>query len=127
MAIVTGSSSGIGEAIALEVDIVVNKDGEGFIAPSEELTEEDWRRVIDVDLIAAFLCASAAARHMLERGSGVTVNIAFPLAHTALPGRAAYAAAKHGLIGLTTVLGAERAPRGCELWPLDPGKWRLSC
>jgi NAD(P)-dependent dehydrogenase (short-subunit alcohol dehydrogenase family) len=103
------------------LDILVNNAGEGFVAPSEELAEEDWRRVIDVDLTAPFLCAQAAARHMLARGSGVIVNITSALAHTALPGRAAYAAAKHGLIGPTKVLGVEWAARGVRCVAVSPG------
>ena len=49
---------------------------------------------------------------MLSAGGGVIVNIASALGHTAMPGRAAYASAKHGLIGLTKVLGIEWASRG---------------
>jgi 3-oxoacyl-[acyl-carrier protein] reductase len=103
------------------LDILVNNAGAGFIAPSEELAEADWRRLIELDLTAPFLCAQAAARHMLAAGGGVIVNIASALGHTAMPGRAAYAAAKHGLVGLTKVLGTEWAGRGVRCVAISPG------
>jgi 3-oxoacyl-[acyl-carrier protein] reductase len=103
------------------LDILVNNAGAGFIAPSEELAEADWRRLIELDLTAPFLCSQAAARHMLAVGGGVIVNIASVLGHTAIPGRAAYAAAKHGLVGLTKVLGTEWAGRGVRCVAVSPG------
>jgi 3-oxoacyl-[acyl-carrier protein] reductase len=103
------------------LQILVNNAGVGLVAPSEEVAEADWRRLIDTDLTAPFLCSQAAARHMLAAGRGVIVNIASTLGHVAMPGRAAYVAAKHGLVGLTKVLGVEWARRGVRCLAVSPG------
>jgi 3-oxoacyl-[acyl-carrier protein] reductase len=103
------------------LDILVNNAGTSMIGPSETLSEDDWRLTIDTNLNGAFFCAQAAARVMLPRGRGVILNIASILGEVGLPKRAAYSASKHGLIGLTKVLGAEWARRGIRVVCIDPG------
>jgi 3-oxoacyl-[acyl-carrier protein] reductase len=102
------------------LDILVNNAGTSMIGPSIELAEADWRRTIDVDLTGPFLCSQAAAREMLPRGGGVIINIASILGETGLQMRAAYCAAKHGLIGLTKVLAVEWAKHGIRVVAINP-------
>jgi 3-oxoacyl-[acyl-carrier protein] reductase len=103
------------------IDILVNNAGMGMVAPSEQLSAADWKRLIDLDLTAPFLCAQAAGRHMLEAGRGVIINITSVLSSLGMPGRAAYSAAKHGLLGLTRTLGTEWAARGVRCVAVAPG------
>jgi 3-oxoacyl-[acyl-carrier protein] reductase len=102
------------------LDVLVNSAGAGQVAESETLAVEDWQRIIDLDLTAAFLCAQAAARPMLAAGRGVIVNISSLAGHIGLPRRAAYTAAKHGLEGLTKTLAVEWAPRGVRVVSVAP-------
>jgi 3-oxoacyl-[acyl-carrier protein] reductase len=103
------------------IDVLVNNAGTGQAASSEDLSLEDWQRLIDLDLTAPFVCAQAAARHMLPAGGGVIVNISSVLGNVGMPRRAAYCAAKHGLVGLTKALGTEWASRGVRCLSVDPG------
>jgi 3-oxoacyl-[acyl-carrier protein] reductase len=108
------------------IDVLVNNAGIGAVAPSEELTYEQWSRTLAVNLTGTFLCAQAAARHMLPAGRGVIVNIGSVFAATGMPMRAAYAASKHGVVGLTKVLATEWASRGLRVVAIDPAYVRTA-
>ena len=108
------------------LDVLVNNAGVGAIGPSEELDFAVWSRTLAVNLTGTFLCAQAAARHMLPAGRGVIVNIGSLFAATGMPLRAAYAASKHGVVGLTKVLATEWAGRGLRVVAVDPAYVRTT-
>lgn len=103
------------------LDVLVNNAGVGAVGPSESLALDVWRRAIDVNLTGVFLCSQAAGRVMLEQRSGVIVNLASIFGVVGIPQRAAYASSKHGVLGLTKVLGAEWADRGVRVVAVNPG------
>jgi 3-oxoacyl-[acyl-carrier protein] reductase len=103
------------------LDVMVNNAGTSMIGPSVELAEADWRRTIDLNLTGAFLGCQAAARVMLPRRAGSIINIGSILGMLGLPKRAAYCASKHGLIGLTKVLGTEWGREGVRVNCINPG------
>jgi 3-oxoacyl-[acyl-carrier protein] reductase len=108
------------------LDVLVNNAGVGAVAPSEELAYDVWARTLAVNLTGTFLCAQTAARHMLPAGRGVIVNIGSVFAATGMPMRAAYAASKHGVVGLTKVLATEWAGRGVRVVAVDPAYVRTA-
>ena len=108
------------------VDVLVNNAGVGAVAPSEELSPEVWSRTLAVNLTGTFHCAQAAARHMLPAGRGVIVNIASLFGATGMPMRAAYAASKHAVVGLTKVLATEWAGRGIRVVAVEPAYVRTA-
>jgi 3-oxoacyl-[acyl-carrier protein] reductase/meso-butanediol dehydrogenase/(S,S)-butanediol dehydrogenase/diacetyl reductase len=90
--------------------------------PVVELGEEAWDTVLDVNLKGAFLCARAAARAMLERGTrGRIVNMSSNCGKVGYPRMAAYCASKFGLIGFTQALAMELAPAGITVNAICPG------
>jgi NAD(P)-dependent dehydrogenase (short-subunit alcohol dehydrogenase family) len=103
------------------VDVMVNNAGVNAIRPSLDLSEEDWRRVIDTNLSGVFFGCQAAGKVMLSQGSGVIVNVSSVYGHVGVPRRAAYASTKHGLLGMTKVLAVEWARLGVRVVSLDPG------
>jgi NAD(P)-dependent dehydrogenase (short-subunit alcohol dehydrogenase family) len=88
-----------------------------------ELTYDEWRETMAVDLDGAFLCAQRAARRMIAQGrGGRIVNVTSVHEHIPLPNSAAYVAAKHGLGGLTKQMAYELAPYGITVNAVAPGE-----
>jgi NAD(P)-dependent dehydrogenase (short-subunit alcohol dehydrogenase family) len=103
------------------VDALVNNAAIRDIGPAVELPLDEWRRVLDVDLTGAYLCARGAARAMLPAKRGAIVNIASISSHFAFAQRTAYTAAKHGIIGLNKSLALELGPSGIRVNAICPG------
>jgi NAD(P)-dependent dehydrogenase (short-subunit alcohol dehydrogenase family) len=89
------------------ISLLVNCTGVGVFAPLSELSADDWRRTIDVNLTGAFLCTREAFKHMKAHGGGRIIHMGSVSDHLTLVHNAAYAASKHGLRGLTGVLNEE--------------------
>jgi NAD(P)-dependent dehydrogenase (short-subunit alcohol dehydrogenase family) len=105
------------------VDVLVNNAGYGTSKPFLELSAEEWRAVVDVDLTAPFLAGQAAARRMIDQGRGGSIiNVTSVHEHIPLSGSAPYTAAKHGLGGLTKVMALELGGHGIRVNAVAPGQ-----
>lgn len=107
------------------VDILVNNAGIQFTAPIQDFPDEKWEQVLSINLSAAFYASKAALPQMLERNWGRIINIASAHGLVASPQKAAYVAAKHGLVGLTKVVALETARTGVTANAICPG-WVLT-
>ena len=85
------------------IDILVNNAGIIKRIPMHELSAEDWRRVIDIDLTGPFICAKAVIPSMMKKGHGKIINICSMMSELGRETVSAYAAAKGGLKMLTTL------------------------
>jgi NAD(P)-dependent dehydrogenase (short-subunit alcohol dehydrogenase family) len=119
-AVVSRSAAAVGERWG-RADVLVNNAGISMIAPAENLSAVDYRRVLEVNLVAPFLLAKAFGAMMLAQRSGSIINVASIAGLVGVGDRAAYNASKHGLIGLTRTLAAEWGGRGVRVNAVCPG------
>jgi NAD(P)-dependent dehydrogenase (short-subunit alcohol dehydrogenase family) len=101
--------SGVSEIIEKygRLDILVNNAGITIDKTVVKMTDEDWYKVLNVNLSGAFFLSQAALRHMAERGSGRIVNVSSVIGEIGNIGQANYAASKSGLFGLTKTMARE--------------------
>lgn len=103
------------------VDVLVNNAGitrDGLLV---RMKEEDWDRVLDINLKGAFYCMQAVAKTMMKQRSGRIINMTSVVGVMGNPGQANYVASKAGLIGLTKTAARELASRGITVNAVAPG------
>lgn len=103
------------------IDVLVNNAGSRCIKSFLDHTEEDWHRMLDINLTGHFLCAQAVVPNMLENGKGKIINLASIAAHTGRPDRVAYCAAKAGVMGLTRALAMDLRGKNICVTAISPG------
>ena len=111
----------LAEARFGQVDVLINNAGVQHVAPIDEFPEAKWDLIIGVNLSSAFHTSKAVWPGMKKRGFGRIINIASVHGLRASEYKAAYVAAKHGIIGLTKVLALEGAPLGITCNAICPG------
>jgi NAD(P)-dependent dehydrogenase (short-subunit alcohol dehydrogenase family) len=105
------------------VDVLVNNAGIGDVIRAEDEPLDQFKEVLDVNLVGAFHLSQVIGRHMLERGSGSVINVASVLSFVSagsIP-QAGYAASKGGLVNLTRELAAQWGRQGVRVNSLCPG------
>ena len=103
------------------IDVLLNGAGIMPRRPVKDISEEEWDRVIRINLKGVFLCSQAAARYMTERKQGRIISIASGRGIAGAPGAAHYAASKAGVIAFTKSLAVELAPENVLVNAIAPG------
>jgi NAD(P)-dependent dehydrogenase (short-subunit alcohol dehydrogenase family) len=103
------------------IGVLINNAGMDVFAEPLEMTSEQWRRCLAVDLEGALHCARAVLPGMLAGGGGSIVNVASVHGHRIIPNAFPYPVAKHALIGMTKALGIQYAAQNVRVNSISPG------
>ena len=103
------------------IDILVSNAGIQIVYPIEEFPFADWKKMLAIHLDGAFLTTKACVKHMYPQKSGALIYMGSVHSHEASPLKAAYVAAKHGLLGLARVIAKEGAAHNVRANVICPG------
>jgi len=103
------------------IDILVSNAGIQIVYPVEQFPFADWKKMLAIHLDGAFLTTKACVKYMYPQKSGVLIYMGSVHSHEASPLKAAYVAAKHGLLGLARVMAKEGAAHGVRANVICPG------
>lgn len=103
------------------IDVLLNNAGVTHAADFLELAEDDFDRVLRINLKSMFLCGQAAAREMVKQGSGAIINMSSVNAQLAIPNQVPYVVSKGGVNQLTKVMAVSLAPHGVRVNGIGPG------
>ncbi len=104
-----------------KVNILINNAGVNVRKPVVDFTLEEWRRVMDTNVTAAFLMCRSFVPAMVGQGYGRILNMTSIMSHVSLPGRIAYSTSKTALLGMTRTLALELAPEAITVNGISPG------
>ncbi len=103
------------------LDVLVNNSGVARVKPLIEWTPEEWRALVDVNLLGVLNGCRAAAPHLIAQGAGKVINVASMLAAAGLAGYSVYSATKGAIIAFTRTLGVEWARHNIQVNAIAPG------
>lgn len=104
-----------------KVNILVNNAGARVIKGFLEHTEDDWDKMLGVNLSGPFFCSQAVVPKMIDSGGGSIINVCSIASYMGRPNRCAYVAAKAGLLGLTRTMSIDLAPNNIRVNGVSPG------
>ena len=106
------------------IDVLINDCGTTYRCPAEDFPDEEFDRIIAVNLRSAFLCSKYAGREMIKQGSGSIINIGSGAGGHAIPSSAAYCTSKGGMVMLTKAMALDWAKKGVRVNIVMPGTFR---